>query len=136
LHFGAGRLFCWYGNFHAHSAAIVMSFAAVSQPKFLYVVRCTFAPNASAVAPRWLAWLREQHLSEVLAAGAISAEIIRVDNSGEAYEIHYRFASRDAFDRYEREHAPRLRADGLARFPLNLGLKYERRTGEVLESRA
>ena len=105
-----------------------------SQHSFLYVVRCTFAPGSSDVAQRWLHWLREQHLTEVLAAGAVSAEVIQIQSGVDQYEIHYRFPSEDAFARYERENAPRLRADGLSRFPLNLGLQYERRIGKVLFS--
>ncbi len=106
-----------------------------SQPSFLYIVRCTFEPGTADVAQRWLNWLREIHLSEVLAAGAISADVIQISNDLERYEIHYRFASEVDFSRYERDQAPSLRADGLSRFPLSLGLAYERRAGTILFSR-
>lgn len=95
-------------------------------PSILYVVRCTFDRGSEEVAQRWLAWLRDSHLAEVLAAGAQSAEVFRIQDSFEQYEIHYRFASRPEFDRYEQFEAPRLRADGLKRFPLELGLHYDR----------
>ena len=105
-----------------------------SQPSFLYVVRCTFEPGTADVAQRWLSWLRDIHLSEVLAAGAISADVIQISNDRERYEVHYRFASEEDFLRYERDHAPSLRADGLSRFPLSLGLAYERSVGTILFS--
>ena len=52
-------------------------------------------------------------------------------------ESHYRFVSRDAFDKYEREHAGRLRAAGLAELtrlgvePGN-GVTFHRATGTAL----
>lgn len=103
----------------------------------LYTVSCTFTDPA--VADAWLAWLRGGHVTEVCAAGALCARIVRVDGPGGApirYDIHYRFASRADFERYERDHAPRLRAEGLARFPLGLGLAYTRTVGEMVEAYA
>ncbi len=98
----------------------------------LYVVRCTFSAGAEPVADRWLSWLRERHLAEVLAAGALSAEVLRMQETPTTYEIHYRFAHEKDFERYEQLEAPKLRAEGLARFPLALGLQYERRVGQRL----
>jgi hypothetical protein len=99
---------------------------------FLYVVQCTFAPGSDAVANDWVSWLRAQHLADVLRAGARSAEVIRIDGPELRYEVHYRFASLEDFRQYEEREAPRLRAEGLQRFPLELGLRYERRTGRRL----
>lgn len=96
---------------------------------FLYVVACQFDEEASGVAQAWLDWLRQRHLQEVLDAGALSAEILQLSADPPHFEIHYRFASAEDFARYERDEAPRLKADGLARFPLELGLNYQRRTG-------
>ena len=95
---------------------------------FAYTVTCTF-PD-SAVAEQWLKWLREEHLAEVCAAGALDAEVVRFDGIPARCEVRYHFASRDAFAAYERDHAPRLRAEGLRRFPPECGLKYERSIGE------
>ena len=47
-------------------------------------------------------------------------------------EVRYHFAQRADFERYEREHAPRLRAEGVARFPAGPTIAYERGTGELL----
>lgn len=101
-------------------------------PPLLYIVRCRFAEGCEDIAGRWLDWLGERHLAEVLAAGAISAEIFQMKEPPLQFEIHYRFASELDFAHYEQNHAPRLRADGLARFPLSLGLSYERRSGYLV----
>ena len=108
---------------------------------FAYTVTCEF--DDPAVADEWIAWLRNEHLAEVCEAGALDAEAIRFDRTaGDARtrcEVRYHFADRAAFKIYERDHAPRLRAAGLERFPPALGLRYSRSVGEVvahLESRA
>lgn len=100
---------------------------------FRYTVRVQM--DDPSVATEWLAWMREGHLADVVRAGATSAEVIAVDrpSGGPAvFEARYSFDSRESFTRYEREHAPRLRAEGLARFPINRGVAYERSTGEVV----
>jgi hypothetical protein len=97
-----------------------------------YTVSCTFTD--AAVGDEWIAWLRDEHLAEVRAAapGILDAEVIRFDGTPLRCEVRYHFASREAFDAYERDHAPRLRAEGLKRFPPQRGLKYERTLGEVV----
>jgi hypothetical protein len=100
---------------------------------FAYTVSCDF--DDPAVAVEWLAWLRDEHLGEVCAAGALDAEAVRLDpppGVAARCEARYHFASRPDFQRYERDHAPRLRAEGLKRFPLERGLRYTRATGEVV----
>lgn len=97
----------------------------------LYTVACTLPDEELAEA--WLAWLRDGHIADVCAAGALDARVVRLDASPPRIEVHYRFASRAAFETYEREHAPRLRAEGLRRFPLDRGFVYERRVGEIVE---
>ena len=97
-----------------------------------YTVACTFTDPE--VAEAWVAWLRDGHLADVCAGGAIDARAVKMDGPQIRYEARYRFASRQAFDAYERDHAPRLREEGLAKFPLELGLTYERTVGEILIS--
>lgn len=100
---------------------------------FAYTVACTFTDPD--VAGHWLDWLRDEHLADVIAAGATSAQVVEIDGVPEGtirYEARYLYSSREAFERYEKDHAPRLRAEGLERFPLDLGLTYERSIGEVV----
>ncbi|MEM7582754.1 MAG: DUF4286 family protein [Acidobacteriota bacterium] len=99
-------------------------------PEIAYTVACTFTDPA--VAERWAAWLEDGHLEDVCAAGATRAVAVKLDGDTIRYEARYRFASRAAFEAYERDHAPRLRAEGLAKFPLELGLTYERAVGEII----
>lgn len=98
---------------------------------FVYRVRCTF--EDADVAGRWANWLLDTHLQDVVDAGATSAELLRIDGEGTVYEAVYGFVDRAAFTAYERDHAPRLRDEGLALFPLSLGLTYARTTAEVVQ---
>ncbi|MFG0329187.1 MAG: DUF4286 family protein [Phycisphaerales bacterium] len=104
-----------------------------------YTVKCAFTDEA--VGEEWVAWLRGEHLAEVLEAGAEHASIVKLDTDesdgdrGAHYEVRYRFPSREIFNAYEKQHAPRLREKGLERFPLDRGLKYERSTGEIIAER-
>lgn len=100
---------------------------------YAYIVRCEFADPT--VGEAWAAWLRDEHLADVCNAGALDAEVIRVDTEPTCYEVRYHFASRDAFATYERDHAPRLREEGLKRFPPERGVTYTRTTGEVVAAR-
>ncbi len=98
-----------------------------------YTVRCEFPAAAVHVAAEWLAWLQDQHVADVLAAGAVAAEIVSMqDCDRPTMEVRYRFPDRAAFDSYLEEHAGRLRQEGLDRFPPELGLEYSRSVGEVV----
>jgi hypothetical protein len=96
-----------------------------------YVVAVTFA-DPVRVEP-WLDWLRQGHIAEVLNGGATQAEIVVLDSPAHTYEVHYRFPSRAAFESYERDHAPRLRAEDLSRFPTSHGMSYRRSVGVVTD---
>jgi hypothetical protein len=94
-----------------------------------YTVAVTFRDAGLAAA--WLSWLRQGHVAEVLAGGATRAEVIALDAPAHAYEVRYHFPSREAFEGYEREHAPRLRAEGLRLFPAEKGVVYRRSVGAL-----
>jgi hypothetical protein len=96
-----------------------------------YTVAVTFPDDETA--ERWLKWLRSGHVTEVLARGASAAEIVRCDGPVIEYEVRYCFPSRDDFDRYEREHAPRLRSEALRLFPPEHGIHYHRSTAVLLD---
>jgi hypothetical protein len=100
-------------------------------PEVVYTVTATF--TEAALADAWLRWLRDGHIAEVLAGGATSAQVMALDGPTPTYEVRYRFPSRDVFERYERTHAPRLRADGLRLFPPERGIGYRRSTGVLLD---
>lgn len=97
---------------------------------FAYTVRCEL--DDPAVAEAWIAWMRDEHLREVIEAGAREAMLVRLDGEPIACEARYVFESREAFERYEREEAPRLRRKGLEAFPLSRGLRYTRTTGAIV----
>jgi len=96
-----------------------------------YTVRCEFDGN-ELLADHWLAWLRDAHIQDVLDAGAQRATVVKIDGDATAYEIRYQFASRDAYETYLTDHAPRLRADGLKLFPPESGIRYQRSSGATV----
>lgn len=102
-------------------------------PGFEYTVRAAF--DDPALAESWVAWLRDGHVAEVLAAGALRAVIVRLDDDGDGvrYAVRYTFPSAVAFAAYERDHAPRLRAEGAGRFPPSVA-HYSRSNGRVIWS--
>ncbi len=98
-----------------------------------YTVTAEFA--SLEVATEYVRWLQHGHLAEVLAGGATEARLLRLEPTTErplTFETRYLFASMADFTRYEQEVAPRLRADGVARFPPNRGVTLRRSLAEVL----
>jgi hypothetical protein len=98
----------------------------------VYTVECTFADEA--VATSFVAWLVREHVADVVRAGAIDGEVVRVDGEPLRCEVRYRFASREAFATYERDHAPRLRAEGARQIPFEGAVTFRRTTGELVTS--
>lgn len=101
-----------------------------------YAVYATFTDPA--VAQEWFAWLRDGHIADVQRGGALDARVVQLDATAEGehpWVVVYRFPSREAFARYEREFAPALRAEGLAKFPTSRGVSYRRAVGDVLLER-
>lgn len=91
--------------------------------------------NDEAMRRTYIAWLAEDHLAKVRAGGAMEAEVISLDAGGVevgrvGVEVRYRFRDRATLDRYLAEHAPKLRAEGLARFANN-DVRIARTVGEV-----
>jgi dipeptidase E len=97
-----------------------------------YTVAAEF--EDAAVAAEWLAWLAGGHVAEVMAGGATGAEVVALDGPRQSFEVRYRFPSREAFARYEQEHAPRLRAEGLRLFGAERGVRYRRSVGVVAQA--
>ena len=91
-----------------------------------------------AIWPEYRAWL-EAHVREIVALpGFTGAEVFeRLDPGAAPGEIalctQYRLRDADALATYLREHAPRLRADGVARF--GDGFRAERRVLGLIGAR-
>lgn len=103
-----------------------------------YTVRAT-CPSP-ALAERYVAWLEDGHVDMVIRGGAHAATIVRLDpepgqpggQGPRRVEVRYVFPTRAVFDRYVRDFAPALRAEGLARFGRETGVTFERSVGEIV----
>ena len=124
---------------HEFPAAIGSRFTP-GTPQVAYTVRCSFEGDATpeeteSARKEWVAWLTDEgHMFEVLKGGAVSASLLRIDtgDAGPAtYDVSYVFPSRAAFQRYEAEVAPTLKAEGIAKFA-GKPLKYSRSTGDIV----
>ena len=75
-----------------------------------------------AVADAWLFFMRTVHVPEVLATGCfarcqICQLLEEIENEGRTYAVQYYAPDADTLERYQRDHAPALRADLERRFP-------------------
>jgi hypothetical protein len=109
---------------------------SANQPQLtqiVYSVTATLPDDETA--RRYLAWLADGHAAEVVAAGALSAQIIRFTDPSSPIrvETRYTFSSSAALSQYVREHAPRLRTEGLKLFPPDQGISFERRVGDLVK---
>ncbi len=72
------------------------------------------------VHDRWLAWMRETHIPDVLGTGCFSsARLLRVhafEQGGLTYAVMYSAPSMESYERYLSVHAPRLRAEPESKF--------------------
>ncbi|WP_353777191.1 DUF4286 family protein [Winogradskyella sp. 3972H.M.0a.05] len=73
-----------------------------------------------SVHDEWLNWIK-LHIPQVLATGKfLEAKLTKVlveeELGGTTYSVQYRAKSRTALDEYYRDHAARLRQDGMKRF--------------------
>ena len=102
-------------------------------PRLLYTVR-TSCPTPH-LRSRYLAWLSPGHVMAVRHAGADHVRIVLPERDSESapavVETQYVFPSRQSFERYLRDHAPALRADGLRNFPEETGITYSRQVAEI-----
>lgn len=82
----------------------------------------------------YISWLCQGHVDDVIKGGALSGSIIRIEDPAEPsrVETRYLFAGRDNLEAYLRDHAPALRADGLARFGPESGVRFSRTVGELI----
>jgi hypothetical protein len=69
---------------------------------------------AHSIADKWLSWLKEEHIPEMIATGCFSTarilQLMETDESeGITYAIQYEADSKALYNRYIREHAESLR---------------------------
>lgn len=95
-----------------------------------YTVTCEF--EREEVAAEWLRWLRDEHVQDVLDAGAERAEIVKMEGPGQIWQIRYYFPSHSLYENYINKHHDRLQSEGLERFPKEMGLQYDRTNGEIV----
>jgi hypothetical protein len=109
----------------------------------LYAVTASI-PDAR-LRDEYVAWLAGGHVQDVIAAGASEARVVVLDpddvagavadatpgeNATSRVESLYIFPTRAALEAYFRDHAPRLRAQGVAKFA-SRGVSFQRRIGRV-----
>jgi Domain of unknown function (DUF4286) len=74
-----------------------------------------------SVHQQWLTWLKNKHINQVLATGLFSkAKLVKVlveeEMGGTTYSIQYYTNSMTKLQDYYKNHAPRLRQEGLQLF--------------------
>ncbi|NUQ67367.1 MAG: DUF4286 family protein [Phycisphaerales bacterium] len=101
-------------------------------PDIAYTVTATLPDPRTR--DEYVAWLREGHLAQVMKGGATTAAILLLTDPASPIRVQtrYTFSSPDALDRYLHDHAPALRADGLARFPPARGVAFAREIATIL----
>lgn len=99
--------------------------------KVAYTVKATLPDEATTA--EYVHWLAHAHVAHVIAAGAASAQVIRITDPPQptSVEVRYLFPNRRALESYLAQHAPRLRAEGLARFPAERGIRFSRSVGTL-----
>jgi Domain of unknown function (DUF4286) len=97
-----------------------------------YMVTATLPDEDTRDA--YVEWLRAGHLEQVIRGGASGARLVRIDEPARPLEVAsvYTFPDRAAFDTYVRDHAPRLRAEGLSKFGPGSGVTFRRQVGTIL----
>jgi len=102
-------------------------------PRISYAV--TAVMPDSETRDRYLRWLLDGHVRDVLDAGASDAQIIVIDQPELPIRVQtrYVFESQQELDRYLRDRAPELRAQGLRLFGPETGVAFTREIGVVVE---
>lgn len=105
-------------------------------PAVIYSVCATLPGEDLARAyVEWLTGGDPSHVARVVASGASEGSVWREVGTGGRPRVmaRYVFPSRTAFDRYVREDAPALRAEGLAKFGPETGVLMGRSVSEAAE---
>jgi hypothetical protein len=72
------------------------------------------------VHDEWLEWMKQIHVPDVMKTGLFTeSKILKIlvkEEQGTSYCFQYTCRSMDDFQKYEKEHAPRLRQDVLNKY--------------------
>lgn len=85
----------------------------------IYNVTCNLHPR---MADEWLAWMKEEHIPEVMQSGCFTeCKILKLlteaeDNDGVNYAIQYTAPSLGSYQQYRDEFAPALQAKTKAKY--------------------
>lgn len=72
----------------------------------------------AAVEAEWLHWMKTRHVPDVIATGLVSSyQILKAEEPAHTYLFHYHFYSQKAYEAYQEQHAPRLKAHPAQKFP-------------------
>lgn len=87
----------------------------------MYIYNVTIKIDNSIEQP-WLDWMIKEHIPEVMATGMFTEyRICRLvgleENDGITFAIQYHVLDLDTFQKYQKEHAPRLKVQGKKLFP-------------------
>jgi hypothetical protein len=86
---------------------------------YIYNVTIKILPS---IETEWLTWMEHEHLDEVISTGCFdSYSFLKLidpisDDDGITYIAQYFTDSKERYEMYINEHAPRLREIGYARF--------------------
>ncbi|WP_438965135.1 DUF4286 family protein [Flavobacterium sp.] len=73
-----------------------------------------------SVHDKWLLWMKNKHISDVLATGLFkNARFVKVlvqEEEGATYSVQFFVDSRDKLNEYYKNHAPKLRQESLELF--------------------
>ncbi|MGI9549647.1 MAG: DUF4286 family protein [Aurantibacter sp.] len=74
-----------------------------------------------SVHDKWLKWMKETHIPDVLATGKfqgakMSRVLVAEEMGGITYSVQFMVADRETLQKYYDEDAPRLREDGQKHF--------------------
>lgn len=82
---------------------------------FTYQVKITVDAGVEA---EWLQWMKTVHVPDVMATGLIhSYQILKPEDSAHTYLFHYHFQDEQEYAAYQQQHAPRLKAHVLTKYP-------------------
>ena len=67
----------------------------------------------SDVESEWLDWMKKVHVPDVLATGLIEKQELLIEEEGDVtyYLFQYFFPDQEAYDTYNRDYGPALKAD-------------------------